>query len=146
MKNDTEIFESLSMRNDYKEWFKKEATVFREIDRNQSKKLMEFANCKMRECYANSARNARNGFIYYEGYVKSPKIPIWIQHAFLVYNGKVVDPTLAINDRIEEGTVYIGKEFYNPMIQMVKKKIFSPLLMEEFIDYLNNKNDGVSPT
>ena len=64
--NREQVYESLTMRDDFKkDWFMESATVFHDIDRKQSQELMSNTNCEIKQCYANSARNASDNLAYH---------------------------------------------------------------------------------
>jgi hypothetical protein len=97
----------------YHEWFYKKAETFTDIDKDESRRLARIYKCKVKECFYNSwnINTTHPSYKYYEGYVYAHGIPI--SHSWLVKDGKVIDPTLAVealgdNDRF--GTEYFGIE------------------------------------
>ena len=85
---------------EFKEWFVKNATLFKTVDRTLSEQLSERHNCKVKECYHNTWNIliVHADLKYYEGYTFSNRIPLAIDHSWLVTtDGKVIDPTLIIN-------------------------------------------------
>lgn len=130
-----DFYSQLPVIDRYKEWLKNNTTLFEKIDTVKSKKLAKY--CKIKECYANAARNSFGNLQYYEGFVKTGVIDLWIEHAFLVnkHDQSVVDPTLAIISSEPELTQckYIGMKFKNPIVKMAKTKTFTPLLLDYFI-------------
>ncbi len=106
--------------------FRKKASIFTKVDYIQSEELSRQST--MKKCYSNCARISSKKFLYHEGFVLVPSIGIWLDHAFLVCDGMVIDPTLGINNRIESGTRYVGVHIPNPLIHMAKKMVISPLI------------------
>ena len=129
-----ELFGPLPMRDDYRRWFEERATVFTDVDSEASSRLARL--CKMQQCYANCARNEFGGLDYYEGLVMVPSLGIPIDHAFLVRGTRVVDPTLAIGDRIERGTAWAGIRIKNALRRAADSagRKFGPLLWREYSD------------
>ena len=94
----------------YYKWFRQNAVLYTEIDKVLSEKLAK--RSKIKRCFDNCSKLAlRNKKLeYVEGFVHS-LIPL--EHAFLIYNGKVVDPTLAIKTGFDER---YGIEYYGIII------------------------------
>lgn len=60
-----------------------------------------------KECFTNAIHilaEGLEGASYCEGYVVSPDVPILIHHAWIVQEGRVIEPTLTER----EGSVYMG--------------------------------------
>ncbi len=108
------------------EKFSSHARRFTAVDREKSSAISS-RGCRIRECYRNAAMHSA-GRSYYEGFVRLPSLGIRVQHAFLVEGGKVVDPTLAIGDRIEDGVEYVGVRFDRPMVANMRHGKFMSLL------------------
>ena len=121
----------------YREWLRNNTTVFSKVDVERSIKLAISARCKIKQCYANSARNAYGGLEYHEGFFRCPGIGYFVNHAFLVCDGVVVDPTIGIvRSTIESPDVlWIGKHIKDPILKMAKTRKFSPLLLDEYTKY-----------
>lgn len=131
----------LPVFGDYGRWFRERATVFTRFDPAESRRLSERSGAEVRQCYANCARNAY-GYDYYEGFAWVLDT-MWVDHAFLVKGGVVVDPTLAIGNRLEDGTVFAGIHFENPMRQAVALRRFEPLLLKEYTRYAGSARAAV---
>jgi hypothetical protein len=121
-----------SAKPDYWQWFKAMGQHFgpNEIDKVESSRIQKLHNLKIKECYYNSwlIHQVRPGYRYFEGFVHSV-IPI--EHAWLVKDGKVVDPTLAVvvdGDADRFGSEYFGVEI--PQLSRSPTKI--PRLRELF--------------
>ena len=135
-----DLYDELPVMDEYRQWLRNKTMILDNIDTAKSKSVSRY--CKIKQCYANAARNSFGGLKYYEGFVKTRLISIWIDHAFLVNENdlSVVDPTLAITTSESElaQCKYIGMRFDNPMVKMAKTKKFSPLLIGEFIKERRN--------
>lgn len=67
---------------------------FNIIDKEKSEKIRTERLCKLKECYYNAQLMALDSDMkYYEGYAVSGQLPIPVEHAWLVSNGKVIDIT-----------------------------------------------------
>jgi hypothetical protein len=119
-------------KSDYWQWFKSMGQHFgpNEIDKVESRRIQKLHSLKIKECYYNSwlIHQVRSEYRYFEGFVHSG-IPI--EHAWLVKDGKVVDPTLAVvvgGDADRFGSEYFGVEI--PQLSRSQTKI--PNLRELF--------------
>ena len=117
---------------DYWEWFKAMGESFgpSDIDKVDSSRMQRVHHLKIKECYKNSwlIHQVRPEYKYFVGFV-SATIPI--EHAWLVKDGKVIDPTLAVvvdGDADRFGSEYFGVE----IPQLSKSKIKIPELKELF--------------
>ena len=85
----------------YKKWFIENADHFhfKDVNIELSQKLADEIDAKIKQCYHNSFLGmlTRIGYTYYEGFTWSKRIPLAIEHSWLVKDNKVVDPTLIIN-------------------------------------------------
>ena len=124
------------IRNDYWEWFIARAETFLNIDEKLSKNLARHA--KMKQCYKNCATKAYGDLKYYDGFVKIPDSPIWIEHAFLVRDGMVVDPTLGIRN-VLRGTIYVGIFHEHPMDTLMRLGRFESITQLKFMEHFQNQ-------
>lgn len=96
----------------YYQWFLQTAERFNKVDTNLSEIISEKYRCEVKKCYQNCSLVVKNNpstFKYYEGYVCIGKIPIPLNHAFIVKNNVVIDPTLGITgDRYAKQLEKIG--------------------------------------
>ena len=125
---------------EYREWLRNNSILFDGADAQASRRLSRF--CKVSQCYANAARNARSGLEYYEGFVNTGLngtglVDFWFEHAFLVRESqmRVVDPTLALLYKMSDLArfCYIGRKFENAIQQMDDAGgRFDPLLRNEY--------------
>jgi len=136
----SELLEHLPVIGGYGRWFRERATVFTRFDAEESRRLSEMSGARVRQCYANCARSAY-GYDYYEGFAWVLDA-MWVEHAFLVRGGVVVDPTLAIGDRLRDGTFFTGMRFDNPMGQAIRLGRFEPLILNEYDRYAEAAKGG----
>ena len=122
------------IREDYWRWFIARAETFTNVDERLSKELGTRA--KIKQCYRNCAENAYGDLKYYDGFVWIPDCQMWTEHAFLVHDGMVVDPTLAIRD-VLRGNVYIGIFHDQPMTIFMRLGRFEFITELKFIDHLS---------
>ena len=122
--------EDLPISGKFAKWFMAKATIFDDVDIEYSKGISR--SCKIKECYKNSAlASIRQDLTYHEGFVSPLRlngIRWWTNHAFLVKEGRVVDPTMAIGDRIDSEFRYIGIPIPDALQRMVKKELFTDLI------------------
>ena len=91
-------------QNQYKylKWFIDNSKFFNEVDVNLSHTVSRDNQCRVKSCYHNcwkavSCGNLKN-LRYFEGFVYSKRVPIPLEHSWLVSpEGLVVDPTLIIS-------------------------------------------------
>jgi hypothetical protein len=119
-------------RPEYWQWFKAMGQHFGpgDIDKVDSRRIQKRHHLKIKECYYNSwmMHLVRPEYKYFAGFVQSV-IPI--EHAWLVKDGKVIDPTLAVvvdGDADRYGSEYFGVEI--PQLSRSNLKI--PTLEELF--------------
>lgn len=110
----------------YWQWFKAMAEDFgpKDIDKDESSKIQKRFRSQIKECYKNAwmVHIINPEYKYFVGWVDAI-IPI--EHAWLVKDGKVVDPTLAI--KIEKDGDRFGKEYFGvEVVQLSKKEIDIP--------------------
>ncbi len=92
------------MSNQYKylKWFLDNSEHFTDVDIDSSHTVSRQHDCQVKSCYYNcwkvvSCGNLKN-LRYFEGYVWSKRVPIPLEHCWLVDSkGKVIDPTLIIS-------------------------------------------------
>lgn len=101
-------FDHNSNVSKYHKWFKQNAKLYINVNKEQSKKLSKYATIK--RCFDNCSKLAfrYKKLEYIEGYTFS-LIPL--EHAFLINNkNEIIDPTLAINhgDKDRYGSEYYG--------------------------------------
>ena len=87
-------------------WFKKNAEIFRKVDKRTSKLLAKQHDCQLKECYHNAWKADVTGrYRYFEGYVISDNIPLAMAHSWLVdkNKGTVIDPTLILDVNYDDG-------------------------------------------
>lgn len=86
----------------YNKWFVDNAKFFDKVDVDLSHTVSRDNQCRVKMCYHNcwkavSCGNLKN-LRYFEGYVYSKRVPIPLEHSWLVSpEGLVVDPTLIIS-------------------------------------------------
>ena len=96
-----------NMSNQYKylKWFLDNAEHFTDINADLSHTVSRDNDCQVKSCYYNcwkavSCANILN-LRYYEGFVWSERVPIPLEHSWLVTpEGQVVDPTLIITGEV----------------------------------------------
>ncbi len=96
-----------SMSNQYKylKWFTDNAEHFTDVDIDTSHTESREHDCQVKSCYHNcwkviACGNLKN-LRYFEGYVWSKRVPIPLEHSWLVDSkGKVIDPTLIITGEL----------------------------------------------
>ena len=93
MKNDT------SLAKQYKFWFREEAEIFRQVDKELSEKVSVRTYAEIKQCFINCFRGLDPDMKYFEGYVWSVDIPIPLEHSWLVKDDQVIDPTLIIGGK-----------------------------------------------
>lgn len=81
----------------YLSWFLKNSEQFNEVNKQLSQKISTEVHAKIKECYHNTWKASYNrNYKYYEGFVWSKDVPIPLEHSWLTYNNKVIDPTMII--------------------------------------------------
>ena len=98
---------SNKMSNQYKylKWFIDNSESFTDVDIDSSHTVSREHDCKVKSCYYNcwkvvSCGNLKN-LRYFEGYVWSKRVPLPLEHSWLVDSkGKVIDPTLIITGEL----------------------------------------------
>ena len=86
-------------KNQYKylNWLLKNSEQFTEVNEPLSQKVSIQVHARIKECYYNTWKASWNrNYKYYEGFVWSKNVPIPLEHSWLVYNNKVIDPTMII--------------------------------------------------
>lgn len=79
------------------DWFLKNSEQFTDIDKKLSEKVSIEVDAKIKQCYYNTWKGSWNReYKYYEGYLWSKKVPLPIEHSWLVSDGKIIDPTMII--------------------------------------------------
>lgn len=123
----------------YWQWFKAMAEHFgpKDIDKVQSRKIQKQFRSKIKECYSNAwmVHVIKPEYKYFVGWVNGI-IPI--EHAWLVKDGKVIDPTLAVNhngDAERFGSEYFGVE----VVQLKKNECSIPDAVDLFKEEILNK-------
>jgi hypothetical protein len=101
----------------YKLWLMENTKLFTKINKNESHRVRSRCDGKVKECYYNcwKALSLNQHYRYYEGYVNSKRIPIPLEHSWLVNKkNEVIDPTLIIDvdKKIKNrlGDEYLGVE------------------------------------
>ena len=74
--------------------------IYKVVDKQMSAKMAKAVGAKKRECYRNSfltmttlSAQKLTDVIYVEGYAATEELRFPIEHAWVIYNGKVIDPT-----------------------------------------------------
>ena len=101
------LSKSNNMSNQYKylKWFLDNSEFFNDVDIDSSHTVSRENDCQVKSCYYNcwkaiSCGNLKN-LRYFEGYVWSKRVPLPLEHSWLVDSkGKVVDPTLIITGEL----------------------------------------------
>ena len=129
-------------QNKYYQWIIEHGKLFTDDDRNKEKEfelIKQNYSHKEKECFFNSQilLTINNKYQYYEGWYITERIPIPIEHGFIVYDGKIIDIT--VNNRfkvIEYFGVRIPTEFV--CIHIVKTGYSESMLFwywkENFLD------------
>jgi hypothetical protein len=116
----------------YHKWFWNKAKTFKEVDKEISKQLMTQYKAQVKACYRNCSLIVamRDDVDYYQGYVISQRLPIPLEHAFLVKNNNVIDPTLAID--VKDDKDRYGDEYYGVRIpkEYIMKWMFDKKTMD----------------
>jgi len=142
--------------NFYK-WQLDNGKIFTDIDEKTSRGLSEKYRCKIKNCYNNCMIIAlvNDDLEYYEGYVYSENL-ILLEHAWLVKDNKVIDPTLAIsksrfNQQIKKyaikkyaikkyaikkrnSSLTLGTQYYG--VRIPKDKLSEIALKKSHVNYL----------
>jgi hypothetical protein len=85
---------------------------FSAVDKEKSEKIRTDRLCKLKECYYNAQLMALDSDMkYYEGYAVSGQLPLPVNHAWLVSNGKVIDTTWHDLNKPDYFGIEIPKEF-----------------------------------
>ena len=115
---------------DYHKWLADNGETFTTVDKDDSKRLADEFDCQVKHCFYNAWKIniEESDYKYYEGLVYAHGIPI--SHGWLVKDGKVIDPTLAVealgdNDRF--GTEYFGIEIPRSFSKVHKGQIVESL-------------------
>jgi len=98
---------------EFRTWFIENSNHFHQVDVEKSMQLAKENNALVKQCYRNCWNIAlgNRGYEYYEGFVWSEDIPIPIEHTWLVKDGKVIDPTLIIDNKTAEKQLRSDKEY-----------------------------------
>lgn len=108
----------------YFKWLLDNGTYY-ERDVDLTNRLMEsvYYQPKLKECYANSLHIMSSGedIGYCEGWMVSSNLPIPIEHAWNIKDGKVLDFTATLWGRDDEERLYFG-------VQMPKEFVISEML------------------
>jgi len=123
-------FDHNSNVSKYHKWFKQNATLYTNVNKNESLKLSKYARIKA--CFDNCSKLAfkYKKLEYIEGYTFS-LIPL--EHAFLINNkNEIIDPTLAINHgeiKDRYGSEYYGIKIPKNILKILKlnKNRYTPL-------------------
>lgn len=103
----------------FKECFHKKAELFTKFDELTSRKLMETHQCKMNYCYYNAwmAAVSDSTLKYYEGFIFINSTNL--NHAWLVLDDKVIDPTLIITERADR---YLGLHIPTDFVSKIARQ------------------------
>jgi len=119
-------------------WFMNDSIYITDINLELSKELSK--NAEPKSCYANCFRILhKTNLRYIEGYVYSKKLPIPIEHAYMIdENNKIVDPTLAINESktgMLQDQQYLGKIIDKTTLtnMLMKRKTYDNNLIELYL-------------
>ncbi len=127
----------------YWEWFRAMGQRFGpgDIDKVDSRRVQKRFRSEIKACYANAwmVHIINPEYKYFVGFVDAV-IPI--EHAWLVKDEKVVDPTMAINVRGDKNR--FGKEYFGvEVVQLSKKEIDIPDSFDLFkVEILDKKKGG----
>jgi hypothetical protein len=95
---------------------------FSEVDRKKSERIRTERFCKPKECYYNAQLMALDfDMKYYEGYAVSGQLPLPVEHAWLVSNGRVIDITWHDLSKPDYFGLEIPKEFIQKHILNTEK-------------------------
>jgi len=101
------LSKSKNMSNQYKylKWFVDNAEHFTDLNVDLSNSVSRDNYCQVKSCYYNCWKAVSGGNIlnlrYFEGFVWSKRVPIPLEHSWLVTpQGQVVDPTLIITGEL----------------------------------------------
>lgn len=89
----------------YLKWFTDNAEHFTDLDIDSSHTVSRDNDCQVKSCYHNCWKAVAWGNVlklrYFEGFVWSKRVPIPLEHSWLVTpQGQVVDPTLIITGEV----------------------------------------------
>src|SRR3990172_11011531 len=119
---------------DYKKWLLDNFKYFIKVNIEESKQVSKESYAEIKHCYHNCFRVLTDkNYRYFEGFTWNKRIPIPLEHSWLVINDQVIDPTLIINvnnikDRL--GDEYIGVEIPADFVlaNAIKTKRTGPFL------------------
>jgi hypothetical protein len=123
---------------EYHKWLVKNGETFTDIDKADSRRLAKKNHCKVKECFYNSwnINLSDHSYKYYEGLVYAHGIPI--SHSWLVKDGKVIDPTLAVEACGD--TDRFGAEYFGIEIPRSFSKVHNGSIVESLFRYFNSTN------
>lgn len=128
----------------YKEWLVANSTTFDFVNKEESKIISKSTDSKIKSCYYNCMKGMYpKKYKYFEGYVAMKKIPIPLEHAWLVNKkGEVIDPTLIINspnDSDRTDSEYFGVEIDKFWLtkKCLKNKKSGPYLLEWVLEKID---------
>lgn len=129
---------------EYYRWLLTEGKEFSAdmIDIEQSEKIKNLYNCKVKECYANCQKVAiqDSNFLYIEGYATSI-IPVSHAWLFDFKNNKIVDPTWVSEKRkfniLDYFGIVIPEEF------VVKRMLITAVYDDLALAYYRHKKETV---
>ena len=107
---------SMSNQSKYLKWFIDNAEHFTDLNVDLSHSVSTDNDCQVKSCYHNCWKAVSYANIlnlrYFEGYVYSERVPIPLEHSWLVTpEGQVVDPTLIITG--EKAYKQMKKQYHN---------------------------------
>ena len=126
----------------YRKWFIENSDHFKIVNKEASKDMAIKYHSKIQSCYYNCGMIAmfHSQYKYYEGYVWSNRIPIPLEHSWLVdSNQTVIDPTLILDAKFRRqkitnrtGDEYMGVHLPTNDLRkfILKNKISGPFILD----------------
>lgn len=123
-------------KSDYMIWFLSNGQSFTNVNKKLSKEYSIKMDAKLKQCYYNSLRlfMIRSDYRYFEGYMISKRIPIPLDHCFLIDSeNRVIDITMGIKSKYTQfADQYYGVEIPR---KIVLKYLFK---LSRSGDYIHN--------
>lgn len=127
---------------EYKNWLITNSTLFskQDVDLKESERFHNEFDTKIKQCFYNCWHGLYNRQLrYFEGFVASKKIPIVMEHAWMVTrDNKIIEPTFIIPSHLDKDRIpddYFGMELDTDWVlkESVKVKKTGPYLIDYYI-------------
>jgi hypothetical protein len=117
----------------YFKWVQEHGSYYeRDVDLTNELLNKVYYTPRLKECYANSLHimNEQNEIGYCEGWMISSNIPIPIEHAWNIKDGKVLDFTSTLWGRDDEERLYFGVQIPSNFVreECIKTGVTGPYL------------------